>query len=223
MAVSLFLYAFIILALLVAEVREDRRAQYIFKPFATLGFILLALQCGALDSVYGQIILAGLVACTIGDMFLLSRNSEILFIGGMIAFGLGHLFYLIAFASNSAPPISNIVDPGFSFPNGLVVIPLAFGFLVGLVVYRGIIPKLSKLMKLAIALYVVIIFLMVFFASYVDLKGMLIFVPVAAMMFAVSDMFVAKDRFVKSNPKNALAITPLYFGAQALFALSVSI
>lgn len=223
MTVSLFLYALIVLALLVAELREDRRAQFFFKPLAAMGFVILALQFGALDSFYGQLILGGLMACALGDLFLLARNSEKLFIGGMAAFGLGHLLYLVAFVTHLAPPISNVVNPGYSLPNGVLVVPLILSFLIGLLIYRGTIPKISKLMKLVIGFYVVIIFLMVFFSSYIDLKGLRIFVPIAAFMFAISDMFVARDRFVKPSPKNSLAITPLYFGAQALFAISVSI
>jgi hypothetical protein len=41
-------------------------------------------------------------------------------------------------------------------------------------------------------------------------------------MFAISDMAVARDRFVTQTPANAFVITPLYFGAQLLFAVSVA-
>jgi len=223
MFVSLFLYALVVLALLIAELRDDRRAQFFFKPLAALGFILLALKFGALDSLYGQVILGGLVACAVGDVLLLLRNSEKLFMSGMAAFGVGHVLYLVAFIANTAPPIFNVADPGFSLPNGLLIVPLLFGFLVGLFVYRGIIAKLSKQIRFAIGFYTTIIYLMVFFALDIDPVGWRGVVPIAAMMFALSDMFVARDRFVKPSHMNFLAITPLYFGAQALFALSTSI
>jgi len=74
-------------------VRDDRRAQFFFKPLAALGFVLLALQSGALETIYGQIIIGGLVACAIGDVCLLFRNSQKLFMGGMLAFAMGHLAY----------------------------------------------------------------------------------------------------------------------------------
>jgi len=82
--------------LLIAELREERRAQFFFKPLAAFGFVILALQFGALESTYGLIILAGLIACAVGDIFLLSRKSENLFKAGMAAFALGHVFYVIA-------------------------------------------------------------------------------------------------------------------------------
>ena len=74
-------------------------------------------------------------------------------------------------------------------------------------------------MKFLVGIYSVIIITMVVFA----LASQVTLAIIAAIMFAVSDMFVARDRFVKPRPKNAFTITPLYFGAQVLFALSVSI
>jgi len=53
--------------------------------------VILALQFGALESTYGQFILAGLVACAVGDVFLLARKSQKLFIAGMAAFAIGHI------------------------------------------------------------------------------------------------------------------------------------
>jgi len=46
---------------------------------------------------------------------------------------------------------------------------------------------------------------------------------IAALAFATSDYFVGMDRFIDPKKYWALAITPLYFGAQALFAMSVAI
>ena len=211
MAVSLFLYVLVVLALLIAELRDDRRPQFFFKPLAALGFVLLALKSGALETIYGQIIIGGLVACAIGDVCLLFRNSQKLFMGGILAFAMGHLAYLTASATHSAGPIE------------LFVVSAAFGILVAIGIYRWIKPNLDKFMKIAVALYTAIILVMVLFAINIDMLGWRVLVPLAAMMFAISDAFVARDRFVKLGPKNALAITPLYFGAQALFALSVSI
>jgi len=205
MSISLFLYGAIVLALLIAELREDVRAQYVFKPLAAFGFILIALQVGALETPYGQLILAGLMVCAVGDVLLLSRKSEKLFIGGMAAFALAHLGYMTAFVTHPA-----------DVKNWLLLVPVIFGLLVVIGVYRWIRPNLDKSMKLAVALYIAIIYLMVFFAMKSDMDNYKFLAPIPAIMFAISDSFVARDRFVKPSPKNALAITPLYFGAQAL-------
>ncbi|WP_084169053.1 lysoplasmalogenase family protein [Hellea balneolensis] len=97
MSMSLGLYGLVVLALLLAELRQDRRAQFFFKPLAAIGFVILALQFGALETVYGKYILAGLIACAAGDVLLLSRKSQKLFMSGMAAFAIGHLGYVFAF------------------------------------------------------------------------------------------------------------------------------
>lgn len=209
MAVSLFLYAIVVLALLIAELRDDRRAQFFFKPLAALGFVILALQFGALESRYGKFILAGLVACAVGDVFLLSRKSESLFKAGMIAFALGHIIYIIAFGQQ----FYGLDSLGYSV--------IGITVLSALVFYVWLKPNLDNEMRGLTFIYIVIITLMVAasvgrFNYYLKYAA-----PLGAILFAISDMFVAKDRFVTRNPKNALAITPLYFGAQALFAFSV--
>jgi len=171
--------------------------------------VILALQFGALESTYGLIILAGLIACAVGDIFLLSRKSENLFKAGMAAFALGHVFYVIA--------ISKIrIDFTTDITNWAVI------FIAGLFALHTV-RKTPKRMQRPVLYYSLIIFLMVLFSLFAPRSAPFIFIPFAAIMFAVSDMFVARDRFIKPNPKNALAITPLYFGAQALFAFSTAI
>ena len=208
MTISLFLYVLIVLALLIAELREDRRAQYFFKPLAAFGFVILALQFGALESTYGKFILAGLIACAVGDVFLLSRDSENLFKAGMLAFALGHIIYVIAFGQQ-------FDSLG---PYGIIVVGLTTFFAIMFFIWLK--PNLDNNMIGITLIYTIIITLMVA-ASVARLNYYLRYVvPLAAIMFATSDMFVAKDRFVKFRPKNAFAITPLYFSAQALFAYS---
>jgi uncharacterized membrane protein YhhN len=208
-ALPLIIYGAVVLALLFAELREDRRAQYLFKPLAALGFVLLALYFGALETRYGQIVLAGLVACAVGDVFLLARKSENLFMAGMAAFALGHLAYFGAFIPFEG---SDFGMMNFVIDGGIILGGLSF--------LRWLKPKLPKNMIWPVGIYTMIILLMVLNAIDLPLSRPLVFAMMGAVMFAVSDMFVARDRFAKPNPKNALAITPLYFGAQALFALS---
>ncbi|WP_409432735.1 lysoplasmalogenase [Litorimonas sp. RW-G-Af-16] len=211
MTITLIIYAILVLGLLAAELRENRQAQMFLKPLAAGGFLIIALQSGALDSLYGQIIFAGLVFCALGDVLLLSRSSEKLFIAGMAAFGFGHLAYLSAFVP-------------FETDNFGVMRFVINGMIIGgtIVFFNWLKPMLPAAMKWPVIIYSGIIMFMVLNAVDLPLTLPLVFAMIAAIMFAVSDMFVARDRFVKRDPVNALAITPLYFGAQALFALSVA-
>ena len=176
-----------------------------------MGFVLLAIQWRALESDYGRLILTGLCACAVGDVFLLSRKNKLFFKSGMAAFALGHVFYILAANHISHPDLAFIVWIG-SFILGLTFAWFMFRY------YR---PSLSKDMIWPVGVYTFIISLMCIYAVQSDLIGKHIYIIPAAFAFAVSDIFVARDRFIQSSPRNFWAITPLYFGAQALFAYSV--
>ncbi len=205
MAFLIGLYVLAVAALTFVEFRRNRPAQAWIKPTAALLFILIAIGGGALYWDYGRWILWGLVACAVGDVLLLSRESPTKFKLGMAAFALGHALYVAAFIRYAGVS-------GFH--------PVALlGVLAGAAFFIWIRPKLPKDMVPPVAVYSLIIMAMLVYSS----GGPMIIVPLAAVMFAISDMFVARDRFIDDDPKNALAITPLYFGAQLLFALSAAI
>ena len=205
----LVLYAALVAGLLVAELKENRSAQRMLKPAAAIGFIFIAISVGAAEHRYGHIILFGLVACALGDVFLLSRNSAKLFIAGMAAFALGHLAYLYTFAA-------------FGAETGALalIVTAALVTVMGVGVYTWLQPHLPKDMRLAVPVYFIIILIMLINALNLPLELPLILAMAGAILFTISDIFVARDRFVSPDPRNAFAITPLYFGAQALIALS---
>lgn len=211
MTVIIGVYVVIVLALTWADINQIKRLQYSLKPIAALGFILIAILGGAIYWDYGQWIVLGLIACAIGDVLLLPRDKPLYFKLGMLAFAIGHVFYIYAFHQYS--------DEARTF-NPLVVLPA----LVGVAYFLWIRPKLPKDMVLPVLLYsVIIIFMMVW-----SFKVVLWMAPLAAILFALSDMFVAKNRFIEDDQihgqsYNALMVTPVYFGAQLLFALSATI
>jgi len=200
------LYVLGVGALIIAELTELRFGQIIFKPLVALGFIGLATLSGALDGIYGQIVLAGLIACALGDVALLSRGNPFLFKLGMVAFAIGHLLYAGAFFRLGIQPI-------------YALLALFVMGMVSLGVYKYLRPSLPADMVGAVLIYICIITLMV--VTSIGTRQILLIIP--AIMFAVSDIFVARDRFVTRKASNALLISPLYFGAQALFALSAGL
>lgn len=205
-------YALCVLALLASELREHQLGQRIFKPLAAFGFILLALSFGALESDYGLLVLTGLLACAAGDVFLLSRKSETLFKMGMGAFALGHIFYILAASLISRHDMPFFLWVGSSF----------IGLTLGWVVFQNLKKHLSKAFLWPVAAYVFIISVMLIKAVQVNPDGYKLLIIPAALCFALSDVFVSRDRFVHPSPKNSWIITPFYFGAQALFAMSIS-
>ena len=216
LAVPLFIYACVVLALVVAEVRGDRRAQKLFKPTAALGFILLALMSGALSTLYGQIILAALVLCAVGDVALLARGKPKLFLLGMAAFALGHGLLVFAFA------VSGQDMEGGWFNVGLYA-GLAFSLILAVYFWRYIRPHLPADMKVPVMGYMAIIFAMILLAFSVGYGRPLWGIAAASALFATSDIFVARDRFISQRAWHPLVITPLYFAAQVIFALSIAL
>ena len=212
LTILLLLYGGFVCALTLAEYREDRRAQYFFKPACAFGFILIALMSGALETRYGQIVLAALLACAAGDVLLLKRNSAAVFLWGMGAFALGHIGYILGFIE------FGLAAQPESLSTREYVSAIAFGTILFFLSPLSVVQSVPKKMQIAVILYTLIILAMCVLAV-LTWNYMIVF---AAFLFAVSDHFVGKDRFIERKPWHAFAITPLYFGAQALFALSVT-
>ena len=215
---SLILGVFIaaVLQLTRAESADDRRAQYIFKPLAALGFLAIP-TLSSLASTPNPWFLSGLMACALGDILLLSRNRPVQFKLGMAAFAIGHLAYAGGLWQWTAHTETKLWV--FAFAGILVV-------LCAVKVLRWLSPHLNHDMRWPVIIYSAIIGMMVTLAlgSFISAPYLLPMIAVvAAVMFAVSDIYVARDRFVIHEPKNARRITPLYFGAQLLFAVLASI
>lgn len=211
--ILILLYAAVVLALTFVEVKEVHRTQYFLKPLAALGFCLMAMLAGALSSLYGQIILGGLIACGVGDVLLLNRRSHKVFTIGMAAFALGHIFYIFAVFFL---PLGNTMSV---YP---MIVITVLCIQIPYLIFKSMKPHLASDMKWPVVIYTIIISVMLFF-SLAKIMSPFWSVSLAALMFAISDVFVARDRFIRPDPKNAIMITPLYFGAQALFALSVGL
>lgn len=131
---------------------------------------------------------------------------------GLVSFLIGHVFYVIAF-----------------FSTGDISAWTLWGTLIVLVVsgwiYLWLKPHLGD-MKGPVLAYIVVISIMVTGAWSIAGASILpwtgrVLVFSGAVCFYVSDIFVARDRFVKKEPLNRFAGLPLYYGGQFLLAFSV--
>jgi uncharacterized membrane protein YhhN len=182
---------------LVAEAGGARTWRAVTKVGASLGFVCLALSLGVAGA-FDRLVLAGLLLSLLGDACLLSDRRS-LFLGGLAAFLLAHLSYAAAFGTRGAPP---------AWP----MVPL--GATLGLVL-RWLWPHLGELRGPVVA-YTLAIGAMVWLAM-----GMVPAVKVGAVLFFLSDLLVARDRFVAPGLRNRLVGLPLYYAAQALLASAV--
>jgi uncharacterized membrane protein YhhN len=200
-------------ALVYCEWRRLPAGQALFKLTASTAFVVLAVQLGAAGSTYGRWVLAGLVLSGWGDAFLLSRRSA-LFLCGMAAFLAAHAAYAMAFAT---------VLASHPWPALTLWVASVLMAAVGLLTLRWLWPHLQGLFKSAVGCYVLAISVMCVLA--VALGGATgWWLPAAgALVFAASDLAVARDRFVAPGFVNPALGLPLYYAAQVMLALSVQV
>jgi uncharacterized membrane protein YhhN len=170
---------------------------------AATAFIAVAVSAGALDSTFGRIMLTGLALSWFGDLFL-TYNGRTPFIAGLVSFLAGHVAYVVAFI-------------GRGLDDGIYVLLLAV-VIAAIPVMRWLMPTVPKELKGPVVAYVVIISMMVATAGATNMADADWRIPIGALAFYVSDIFVARDRFASPGLINRYLGLPLYFGGQLLLA-----
>jgi len=194
-------------AAVVADHKKKWKLIYIFRPLTMILVIAVAAVGQAAAGPFKLRILLGLAACLAGDVFLMLKEKR--FAEGLVAFLLGHLFYISAFLAVMKPRADlGTLLPLFIFASGMLTI---------------LFPHLGR-MKVPVAVYIIVITVMAGLAiqRYVDVGGAPAFKAfLAAVLFLVSDSVLAVNRFVRPFPGAQKVILGTYFAAQLLFALSV--
>lgn len=190
---------------------RNLRVQWVFKP-ATTALYLAAAALQGPEHLYDWLMVAGLVLCAVGDTALIHRERA-WFLTGLVAFLLGHVAYAVAF--NTRVTLSTL----HPVPAGAIA-----AVSTGLFLYFR--PHLGRMLWPVVA-YVVVITLMLMSALAVALGGgggvgPGLLIPLGALLFYVSDITVARDRFVPGvGFANRVYGLPLYYAAQFLFAFSI--
>jgi uncharacterized membrane protein YhhN len=202
-----------LLGLLYFENKTGTLGILLTKPVVSALFVITAVTRNHLDVDYFMAICMGLVFCLIGDVCLIFMTVRKMFLAGLVSFLTGHLAYLAAFSC-------------FADLSVLTWIFLVVFAVLGLGVYRWLAPNLGT-MKVPVIAYIVIITVMVIGAvslfgnRQVSDTGRYL-VLTGALSFYLSDLFVARNQFVKNEYINRLFGLPLYFFAQFLIAFSVA-
>ena len=194
-------------ALLAAEYRGSRAGVWIAKPAAGACFVAAALTWGALDSGYGRVVLTGLALSLCGDVLLIPEGRPRVFQSGVAAFGLAHVAYLAAFALR--------FESATLAALGAVIAALALAR-----VLPWLRPHLPDDMRAPVAAYMVVISAMLITAAGASPSNP--HVILGAAMFYVSDLAVARGRFVAPGFANGAWGLPLYFAAQLVIASTVA-
>jgi uncharacterized membrane protein YhhN len=195
-----------LLPLLAAERSASPRAArwiWIAKPLASTGFVAAALRGGVPGTAQGAWLLAGLALSLLGDVLLIPRSTPRAFLFGIAAFGTAHAAYAAAFAARGLEPVASACG---------ALAMLAFGALVA----RWLSPHLTRPWRAPVFAYVAAIGVMVALAAGAAAGAPALLA--GAVLFAVSDLSVARDRFVAPGFANAAWGLPLYYAAQLVLA-----
>lgn len=140
----------------------------------------------------------------VGDVLLIPKTRGS-FLLGLVAFLLGHVAYAAAFVERG---VSKGAVGGALLA---LAVPVAF-------VARWLLPSVEAKMKVPVIAYMTVITLMVAFSiGTVAAHGNALLV-VGAVAFYLSDLAVARERFVAPGFVNRLWGLPLYYGAQLVLA-----
>jgi uncharacterized membrane protein YhhN len=200
-------------ALLMAEKQSSTGLILIFKTPLSILFVAAALiQPHPIQSYY-HLVLVGLVFGLMGDVCLALKGNQT-FRAGLVAFLLGHILYVVAFAGLARQ--SDWLTLGH-----LLIVAVSLG------VFWWLRPHLGA-MTIPVGVYVIVISLMIAAAWIAFLNPELNSkaawaILVGACCFYVSDLFVARERFVKSHFTNRQLGLPLYYGGQFCLAFSVGL
>lgn len=176
-----------------------------------------ALACAAVIAGGPAWLVLGLSFCAVGDYFL-SLEGERAFMGGVGAFALGHLAYVVLFLGDPSSDLDLIwVMPGLGMACAIAAL--------GPVMVAILAPRAGDL-KLPVTIYIPIILAMGLAALSLTSPALIWVLP-AAMGFMASDVILAFETFVlaQNHPLRRFTpylVWPLYWGAQAGFYLSFS-
>lgn len=185
--------------------------------FVTLGVILVRGVPDEAALTYARVILVGLVFGAIGDIALLGRSSRA-FLAGLVAFLIGHLAYVAA--------VAVLVSPGDWLSGDGAIAFAALPVVAGGIALRWLWPKLGT-MRVPVIVYVIAIVTMVVAAlavwrTHALPKPQRTWLLFGAVLFFISDLAVARDKFVAKGFANRMWGLPAYFAGQLMIAWSLA-
>jgi uncharacterized membrane protein YhhN len=183
--------------------------------FVALGIVLVRRIEDPAYARYAATIVAGLVLGAIGDAALLGKSSKA-FMGGLVAFLFGHLAYVVA--------VTFLVSPADWLRGDGALAFAAPPMIAGVVALVWLWPHLGS-MRLPVIAYVLTIVTMVvaalatFRTLRIPLRAWLTF---GAVLFFISDLAVARDKFVRKGFANRAWGLPTYYAGQLMIAWSLA-
>jgi uncharacterized membrane protein YhhN len=167
---------------------------------------------GAPTAASAAWLLPGFALHALGDALLLGTGRW--FLAGLGAFLLGHVAYAATFAE-----LATRVAPDAPPTPALLTLAAMGAAIAALLAWMG--PRLGR-MRAPVIAYMVTISVMVAAAVQASAALAQPWLAVAAVAFALSDVLVARNRFVAPSPWNRYVGLPMYYVAQAMFGAQLA-
>ncbi len=196
--------ALCVFAMLLARAVAARNLVYPLTVGGSVGFVATAAAGGAHRHAYGRFMITGLVACGVGDLV-----GPYHFAAGAIAFLLAHLAFIAAcFAQGILKRRVLCASPAAVFAAVLLA--------------AWLLPHVSGPEVWLVVAYLLVITAMLVAAYGANLTAGRGLLTSGAVLFYLSDIFLARWRYVSPNGIHAFFCYPLYYAACILLALSIS-
>lgn len=191
-----------------ADSKQLTKQTYIFKPLTLVLIILFSIfQVPEVSIFYKMMIIYGLAFSMLGDIMLMLPTDK--FLHGLASFLIAHVFYIIAFVSDSIFPA-----------NILYLIP---GLIIGVIIMRILLPRVKGKTIPVVIYSLVLIFLLWQSTGRLDLiythSSLVAFI--GSIFFIGSDVTLVFNRFVGKLKDGQLIILSTYYLAQLLIAYSI--
>lgn len=204
-----------VIVLIYAQFRNKPKLVYFTKPISTLIVIAMALLSflePARNMTYSVGVLVGLLFSMAGDVALMFQEQRRFFMLGLVFFLLAQIAYALVF---------NLLG---SF-SALDIVSLAILLVVGVGFYTLIKPGLGKL-RIPVIAYMVVISIMVDRAISTTASPLFsvnqgLMVAIGTVLFYISDMILAANRFWKPWKYERFSLF-FYYSGQMLIALAAS-
>ena len=179
----------------VAVGRGLRRAEAVLKPLVPLPLVAVAL------AAHAWWFAAALALCLAGDVLLLPQVDR--FRSGLAAFLLGHLAFIAGFAALAWAPDRMLLGT-------FILVGVAVGA-------PRILAGAPRGLRIPVGVYTLVIVAM-FAASWMPHRPLAV---IGALLFLISDFWLAWNRFVRPAPGGRLAVMITYHLALGLLTLSL--
>ena len=183
----------------------QRMAEYVLKPLVMVALIAVALTIDPSSDFARAMLVIGLLLSLVGDVCLMVPAD--LFVAGLAAFLVAHVFYVIA-----------LIALGVSL--GALIVGIALMGLVAVVIGRRIVQGAASTdaaLAGPVAAYIAVISVMV--ASAIGTGRF--FAIVGALLFGLSDSVLGWTRFIADLPRGRVIVMVTYHLGQIGLVLAL--